>query len=107
MQTPVERIRAICRNKGITIHRLEMDLNFRNGYLNPKKTKEIPSGKLLAIAEYLGVSVSELLEEKENPAPNSTGLPQEFIDMFNRMSAQNKADLDKFARFLLSQEADK
>lgn len=105
--SPVERIRAICKGRGITVHRLEMDLGFSNGYLNPKKTKEIPSGRLLAIAEYLGVSISEILKEKENPAPIGTGLSSEFIILYNQLSAQGKADLDKYARFLLSQEAGK
>lgn len=55
------------------------------------------------IEEYLGID----LWAKENPASDDTGVPSEFAAIYSRLSAQGRADLDKFARFLLSQEGGK
>ena len=59
----VERVRLLCKEKGIAVSRMEKDLGYGNGYFNPKKLKAIPSGRLQEIAEYLNVSVNELLGE--------------------------------------------
>lgn len=57
----VEIVREICKQKGIKVSKMEKDLGFGNGYLNPKKIKNIDSDRLGVIAQYLGVSVSVLL----------------------------------------------
>lgn len=95
-----------CNEKGVSPTAAAIDMGFNRSMVtrwgngvNPRQAT------LQKIADYFGCTVAELT--KENPMPNSTGLPQEFVDMFNRLSAQGKADLDKYARFLLSQEADK
>lgn len=73
--TPVERARSVCKEKGIPVKKLEKDLGFGNGYLNPKKISELSSDRLTAIAEYLGVSTTYLLTgEKEKPATSGDGL---------------------------------
>lgn len=61
----VERVRLLCKEKGIAISKMEKDLGYGNGYFNPKKLKAIPSGRLTEIAEYLCVSVNELLGETD------------------------------------------
>ena len=73
--TPVERARHICKERGISISKMEKDLSFGNGYLNPKKITEISSDRAALIADYLGISVEFLIsgEEKEKPATNGDG----------------------------------
>lgn len=61
----VDNIRAICKERKIPVSKLERDLGFGNGYLNPKKIKTIDSDRLSAIAEYLNVSVSSLFLEQD------------------------------------------
>lgn len=61
----VERVRTLCKERGIAISKMEKDLGYGNGYFNPKKLKAIPSGRLQEIAEYLNVSVNELLGEND------------------------------------------
>ena len=58
----VNNIRSLCKEKGIPISKIEKDLGYGNGYFNPKKLKSIPSDRLVEIAEYLNMSVNELLE---------------------------------------------
>ena len=55
--TGVEYVREICRQKGITIRKLELDLGFSNGYLNPKKTKKIPYDKAKQISAAFAFSI--------------------------------------------------
>lgn len=109
MPFPVDNIRAVCRERGTTLAQVEKALGFGNGVIARwEKMKGSPEhNRVVAVADFLRVPVYRLTGEEENPMPNSTGLPSEFVDIFNRLSAQGKADLDKYARFLLSQEADK
>lgn len=65
MGTTIERIREICKERGIAISSLEKALGYSNGYLNPKKAKDVSGSRLVEIAEYLGVSVSRLLGEED------------------------------------------
>ena len=55
----VERIVEICKVKGIPVSKLEKDLGYGNGFLNPKKVSDIKSGRLFEILDYLGVSSEE------------------------------------------------
>jgi transcriptional regulator with XRE-family HTH domain len=77
MGTTIERIREICKERGIAISSLEKALGYSNGYLNPKKAKDVSGSRLVEIAEYLGVSVSKLLGEEEK----SAALPEEDGDI--------------------------
>lgn len=72
MGTMVERIRAICKENGVAVSRLESDLGFGNGYLNPKKIQSITTARALKIADYLNIGVDELIgiETKNHPAEN-------------------------------------
>lgn len=58
----VNYIRQKCKEKGISIHKLESDLGFSNGYLNPKKLKVVPYPKAVKISEYLGISLDRILD---------------------------------------------
>lgn len=57
----VERVRSVCKEKGIPISKLEKDLGFANGYLNPKKLKTIPYERAILISNYLDVSLNTVL----------------------------------------------
>lgn len=68
MPTMVETIRDLCKQKKIAISRLEKDLNYGNGYLNPKKATTVDSTRLKEIANYLDVPIEMLYgKEKEEP----------------------------------------
>ena len=105
MSTIVERIRDLCKQKKIAISRLEKDLNYGNGYLNPKKATTVDSKRLKEIADYLGVPIEILYgEEKEHPATeNGNGMSQEYYDLTD----ENRALVDDLiAKLLKSQSAD-
>ena len=107
MPFPVDNIRAVAKERHTTLAQIEKAVGIGNGVIArwEHMAKSPTLDRLIAIADYLDVPVSRLTGE--NPAPNSTGLPTDFEIIYNRLSAQGKADLDKYARFLLSQEAGK
>lgn len=83
-----ERIRQICASKGIRISKLEKDLGFGNGYINPKKVTHFSHERLLKIADYLGVSVGDITGEETTKKPvtiDGNGLTDEEIDVINAL----------------------
>ena len=67
-------VRDICVQRNIPISQLERECGFSNGYLNPKKMSKIPYDRARLIAEYLGITITEILTgEKEEKAPTNNG----------------------------------
>lgn len=92
MENMVKRIRSLCKEKGTSLTKLEAELGFGNGTIGKwaKFNREPKYVHVKAIADYFGVSVSELTgEQKETPSvepeaddPNKKAL----FDMIDRMS---------------------
>ena len=61
MGTGVEYVRNFCKKKGVAISKLEKDLGYGNGYLNPKKIKKIEYDRAVEIANYLGCDLNRVL----------------------------------------------
>ena len=102
--TIVEKIRDICRARRIPISRLEQDLHFSNGYLNPKKTKEIPSDRLAAIAEYFDVPIENIFlgdaETKEKPTAQSDGLTKAQRELIRMVSGLSDYEVSQTLAFV-------
>lgn len=61
----VERIRRICKSKGVSIAQMEKELNWSQGLIS-RWTKSSPSvGKILDVVTYLGSSFEELFGETD------------------------------------------
>lgn len=62
----IERVLALCKERKVSVARLEKDLGFGNGYIRGLKKGVIQSERLSQIANYFNVSVNYLLgiEEK-------------------------------------------
>ena len=58
----IERIKEICKQKKIPVSKLEKDLGYGNGYLNPKKVSDIKASRLLEILDYLEISWEEFMD---------------------------------------------
>lgn len=67
--TPSERIKTICKDKGIPVSRMERDLGFANGYIGQLKKTDIPYERMIKISEYLGVTPQYILTGEEVDAP--------------------------------------
>ena len=82
MPTMVEKIRAICKEKGIPVSQLEKALGYANGYLNPKKAANIRLDRLAEIANFLGVSLTDI---DENFTENGT------VEMLQSLRDEDRA----------------
>lgn len=59
-----DNIRAICEAKDIPISKLEDDLGFARSYVCKWNRNEPGIRKVKKVADYLGVSIEELLRER-------------------------------------------
>ena len=69
--TTVGRIMQICKEKKITLHKLESDLGFGNGYIRSLKKGSVPDNRLVRIARYLEVPVAYLYGDVKSPDDHS------------------------------------
>lgn len=113
MLTGTEYVRAICKERKIKVSALERDLGFGNGYLNPKKLKQIPYDRAVAMAEYLGCDIEPILkggDEKVIKIPhlNISSLRKDFLSdeekrmlaLFIGLNGERKEKLLKYAEAL-------
>ena len=78
-----DRIITLCKQKNISVRRLEMDLGFSNGQIKLMRDSKINSVRLLAIAEYFGTSVEYLLtgvEPEYYTNPETARIAQEIFE---------------------------
>lgn len=86
--TAVEYVRMICKEKRIPISKMEKDLGYGNGYFNPKKLKKIPISKAPEVAEYLGIDVFSILDDKDGKKLISTSNEKTYrIPIVRRVAA--------------------
>lgn len=71
--SPVEKVLKLCEKKSVAPSKVEKDLNFGNGYLNPKKVQDIKYKRLELILQYLGVSWGEFFTGIEKPVTGGDG----------------------------------
>ena len=58
-----DNVKALCDKRGITVWRLEKDLGFPNGGIRKWNESDPGIRKVQKVAEYLEVSIEELLKE--------------------------------------------
>lgn len=56
----VDKVKSICKERKIPISKLEKDLGFSNGYISQLKKGVFPADRLIAISDYLNVSIFDL-----------------------------------------------
>ena len=56
-----ERIKQLCREKGITIRKVETDLGLSNGYISKLDASDPSATKIQAIAAYLDTTIDYLI----------------------------------------------
>lgn len=59
-----QKIKEICREKKVSISKMERDLGFPRGYIFKWTKIEPGSQKLKKVADYLNVSIEELIKEE-------------------------------------------
>lgn len=97
----VDRIRALCEEKGITINKLEKEADIGRGNV-ARWGKHRPNiDKVQRVADYFGVSADYILTGNENkPAKNGELTPYmlEVIDLFKDIDAEKQSRLLEIIR---------
>ena len=60
-----EKIKEFAIEKGVSINKIEKDLEFSSSYISKWKNSMPSATALKKVADYLGVSMEELLEDEE------------------------------------------
>jgi len=68
-----ERIKELCKSRGITIQELEKTLEFGTRSIYNWSTHAPSVDKVIAVAEYFGVSVDYLIFGKSEPEKSGLG----------------------------------
>lgn len=103
----VQNVKKYCELAGIkptvACRECKVGTSFIN---NIERRNQTPSvEKVQMLAQYLGVTTSELLGEEEKPTPTyGDGLTPEFIRLYEQLSKTEKEFVVKQMRGLLSQE---
>lgn len=82
----VERVKLLCKEKNISIRRLELDCDFGNGYIGSLKKGTFPDDRLRIIANYLDVPIYFLMTgETQLPVNEYNKTDQELTQMSVRL----------------------
>lgn len=101
-----ERIQLICKERKIPIYKVEDDLNFSRGYISKLNQSNPNSGKILMIAEYLGVTPNYLLTGKE-AVPSLNEKQEQLLSIARQLTPENQELLIELAATLLRKSEEK
>lgn len=93
----VEFVRVSCKNKNSSITKMEKDLNFANGtvgkWANGKRYP--PKDKLSLVADFLQISIEELMGEEQKEKPNALdGIELEKLSPARRALLEKLGGMD-------------
>lgn len=93
----VEFVRVSCKNKNSSITKMEKDLNFANGtvgkWANGKRYP--PKDKLSLVADFLQISIEELMGEEQKEKPNAIdGIELEKLSPARRALLEKLGGMD-------------
>ena len=83
-----ERVKDLCKEKGISINKLEQEIGVASGYLSKLDNPGIKTVKL--IADYFNVSVDYLMTGEEKEVPTFSTEHIELISAYDKLSSADK-----------------
>lgn len=97
----VQKVKMLCLQKGIKPTNACKESGVGGSFLSDINRGQIPSvAKVQMLADYLGVTTSELLGEK-TPTSTSANPP-----MYNKLNPENRALVDQMIEKLLKSQSD-
>jgi transcriptional regulator with XRE-family HTH domain len=91
-----EKIRELCKKQQLSLSGLEKKLGFGNATISRWDINVPSADKLLKVAQYFGVSVDYLLDNKNASPPEYEGLTEDEI-----------SKMETFKAFVLAERAKK
>ena len=84
----VEMVKQVCKERGISIAKLERDLDFGNGYIGKTKKDTFPVDKAVKIANYLGIDIAPLVGIETNESTTAFQIDAE-VASFAKLISEN------------------
>lgn len=81
--TVLERIKCLCKEKGISVTTLEQELGYSNGSL--AKAKDIPSSRIKEISKYFSVTMDFIMTGEPEFTLEMAEIDVELSDMSKRV----------------------
>lgn len=100
-----ERIKTLCKERGITVNKLEKTLGFGTGYVSKLDNSTPNTAKIKLIADYLGVTVDYLMTGKKPEIPRVDFMTQDgmLIEMYSKINKEQRAAVLNLIRSMLSE----
>lgn len=88
----VQKVKLLCMQKGIKPTNACKESGVGSSFLSDINRGQVPSvAKVQMLADYLGVTTSELLGEKVTPADQpANGREEEFVRLFGQLTADQQ-----------------
>ncbi len=102
--TVKERIKSICKERGISINQLEKDCGFGKGYISKLSDSSASVSKICEIAAHLHVSVDYLVNSQFSPFDDSE---MYLLSLYRKLSDPEKANIIRNIQFLIAENKDK
>lgn len=83
-----ERIKNLCKERNVSLNKVEEDLGFGKGYLSKLDKSKPNISKIQKMADYFGVSVDWLMGGTEDRALNNHLLGSELNNIFLKLSTE-------------------
>lgn len=100
-----ERVQSLCRSRGITAQRLEIDLGFGKGYVSKLNASTPNAANVQKMATYFGVSTDFIMtgEDTEKPAAMAgSGLDEKFLTLLKQLTPDEIQRVGDFVQGILS-----
>lgn len=97
-----ERVKAARKARGMSMQQLadKLGYNSRSSILRIENgTQEIPLPKIQELARVLNVAPEYLMSWE-----NATGYHEAFVEIYEKLDSEDRKELDRYAKYLLSSE---
>ena len=82
----VELVKQTCREREISIAKLERDCDFSNGYIGKNKKGVFPVDKAQKISEYLGIDLNLLIGVQQDEQPEGYYIDKDTADLAQELA---------------------
>lgn len=99
-----ERIKAVCKERGISINQLEKECGFGKGYISKLSDSSASISKICDIAARLNVSVDYLVGSQFSPFDDGE---MYLVSLYRNLSDTEKVNIIRNIQFLIADHREK
>jgi len=101
----VEKVKELCKERKISLHKLEMDCGFSNGYIGQLKKGYFPPDRLQAISDYFKVNTDYFIlgdfNDKLTPEQKEQ---DEIMTMISKIKPDKYAEIKRFLKYKMLED---